>query len=189
VHILSDCSSILTRTDLWTLLASNNSLAAITLIYDLYSTNKIFILPNGNGMQYLTRQGIGPPYNRKHDDTDRCYQLIVLKILNLLLALPLHHPLVTWPSGASFTRLYNSNLNIGSQNTYIFPRREYNYITAYTRTPQINTLRHHYHNTPWHTHIRVLIQFSHNLYFQTYSSHKTSTTHLFTKHECDLATA
>jgi hypothetical protein len=102
-------------------------------------------------MQYLTRQGVDPSYNRKHDDTDRCYQLIVLKILNLLLALPLHHPLVTWPLGASFTRLYNSNLNVGSHNTYIFLCCEYNHITAYTRTPQSNILRHHHYNTPRHT--------------------------------------
>jgi hypothetical protein len=50
-------------------------------------------------------------------------------------------------------------------NTCTFPRREYNHITAYTCTPQINTLRHH-HNTPRHTHIRVLIKSSHPMYFQ-----------------------
>jgi hypothetical protein len=73
------------------------------------------------------------------------------KILNLLLALLLHHPLVTWPSCVSFTWLYNSNLNVVLHNTYIFSHREYNHITAYTRTPQTNILRHHYHNTPRHT--------------------------------------
>jgi hypothetical protein len=30
-------------------------------------------------------------------------------------------------------------------HTYIFPRREYNHITAYTRTPQSNILRNHYY--------------------------------------------
>jgi hypothetical protein len=35
--------------------------------------------------------------------------------------------------------------------TYIFPRREYNHITAYTRTPQSNILSHHHYNTPRHT--------------------------------------
>ena len=35
--------------------------------------------------------------------------------------------------------------------TYIFLCYEYNHITAYTRTPQTNILRHHYHNTPRHT--------------------------------------
>jgi hypothetical protein len=104
-----------------------------------------------------------------------------LKILNLLLTLPLHHPLVTWPWWASFTWLYDSNLNVVLHNTYIFPRCEYNHITAYTRTPQSNILRHHYYNTPRHTHIRVPIQSSHNLYFQTYSSHKFLSMH-FSQH-------
>jgi hypothetical protein len=36
-------------------------------------------------------------------------------------------------------------------DAYILPRREYNHITAYTRTPQSNILRHHYYNTPRHT--------------------------------------
>jgi hypothetical protein len=74
-----------------------------------------------------------------------------LKILNLILALPLQHPLVTWPSGASFTQLYDSHLNVVLHNTYVFLRCEYNHITAYTGTPQSNILRHRYYNTPMHT--------------------------------------
>jgi hypothetical protein len=35
--------------------------------------------------------------------------------------------------------------------TYIFLCCEYNHITAYTRTPQSNTFRHHQYNTPRHT--------------------------------------
>jgi hypothetical protein len=101
-------------------------------------------------MQYLTRQGIDLPYDKNHDDADRCYQLTVFTIPNLSLASPLHHPLATWPSWASFTRLYNSDLSVVLPNAYIFPRREYNHITAYTCTPQSNILRHHYYNTPWH---------------------------------------
>jgi hypothetical protein len=52
-------------------------------------------LSNGNGMHDLTKQGIDPPYNRKHDDTDRCYPLIVKKYIKLTSRLPLYHLLVT----------------------------------------------------------------------------------------------
>jgi hypothetical protein len=131
-------------------------------------------------MWWLTKRSITLPYNKNHDNTDRYYPLIVWKI-KLTSRLPLHHSLITQPSRASFTRLYNSNLNVMLHNTYIFPRREYNHITAYTRTPQINISRHHYYITPRHTHIRVLIQSSHNLYFQTYSSHKFPSMH-FSQH-------
>ena len=141
-------------------------------------------------MQYLTKHGIDPPYNRKHDDTDRCYQLIVFKNIKLTSRLPLHHSLITQPSRASFTRLYNSDLNVVLHNTYIFPRREYNHITAYTRTSSINYLTPPLLKyTTVHTHIRVLIQSSYNLYFQTYSSHKTIRHICLPKRECDLATA
>jgi hypothetical protein len=40
-------------------------------------------------------------------------------------------------------------------NIYFFPCREYNHITAYTRTPQSNILRNHYYNTPRHAHTYV----------------------------------
>jgi hypothetical protein len=113
----------------------------------------------------LTKQGIDPPYNRKHDDTNRCYQLIILKILNLLLSLPLHHSLVTSPSCASFIRFYDSNINVVLYNTYIFSRREYNHITAYTCTPQSNTLHHHHYNIHHDTHAHMC----------PYITHKTST--------------
>jgi hypothetical protein len=52
-------------------------------------------------------------------------------------------------------------------NTCIFPRREYNHITTYTRTPQTisyATITIIHHGT--HTHLRALIKSSHPMYFQ-----------------------
>jgi hypothetical protein len=97
----------------------------------------------------LRRQGIDPPYNKNHDEADRYYPLTVWKT-KLISRLPLHHSSITRPSWASFTRLYNSDLSVVLHNAYIFPRCEYNHITAYTRTPQSNILRHHHYNTPQH---------------------------------------
>jgi hypothetical protein len=101
-------------------------------------------------MWWLTKRSITLPYNKNHDNTDRYYPLTVWKT-KLTPRLPLHHSSITRPSGASFTRLYNSDLSAVLHNTYIFPRREYNHNAAYTRTSQSNILRHHHYNTPWHT--------------------------------------
>jgi hypothetical protein len=101
-----------------------------------------------------------------------------LKILNLLLALQLHHPLVTWPSWASFTRLYNSDLSVVLPNTYIFPRREYNHITAYTRTPQSFILRYHHYNTPQHTRTYVSPYYAQDINCTSDSNRINHTPHL-----------
>jgi hypothetical protein len=47
-------------------------------------------------------------------------------------------------NNTSFIRLYNIYLSVVLPNAYIFLRREYNHITAYTRTPQTNILRQHH---------------------------------------------
>jgi hypothetical protein len=132
-------------------------------------------------MWWLTKWSITLPYNKNHDNTDGYYPLTVWKT-ELTPHLSLHHSSITRPSCAYFTRLYNSDLSVVLHKTYIFLRCEYNHITAYTRIPQSIILRHHYYNTPRHTHAYVshcilLTNFSTIIYDNVYWLHKWNMSH------------
>jgi hypothetical protein len=101
----------------------------------------------------LIKRNIDPPYNKNHDNTDRYYQLTVwnTKLTSRLATTLFNHIIIM----SIPHTMNNSNINVMLHSTYIFPHREYNHITAYTRTPQSNILRNPYYNTPRHTHIRV----------------------------------
>ena len=99
----------------------------------------------------LRRQGFDPPYNKNHDEADRCYQLIVKKNTRLTSRLATKTPFSHMTLESILHTVIRQQSNVVLHKTYIFLCCEYNHITAYTRTPQTNILCHHHYNTPRHT--------------------------------------